>query len=104
VRARFIGGVKDKVVIHPWPDPPPPYWNDDDGDYELFAIVREGEEALYKVSEGPKPESDNAFAAPREAQEQKGGWRWVPQRNRPGRIRPRPVRAVRRLPRARGGR
>jgi hypothetical protein len=96
VRARFIGGVKDKVVINPWPEPPPAYWSDDDGDYELFAIVREGEEALYKVAEGSKPGAPDALIGPEEAEQTETFWRWKPKRHGPRRVRPRPVKAGRR--------
>jgi hypothetical protein len=101
VRARFIGGVKDKVVINPWPEPPPAYWSDDDGDYELFAIVREGEEALYKVAEGKKPDGPESVVAPEEAGHADKIWRWKPQPSRPRRVRPRPVKAGRRVRRVR---
>jgi hypothetical protein len=99
MRARFIGGAKDKAVITPWPDPPPAYWGDDDGDYELFAIIRDGEEALYKVMEGEKRDPPDSMVSGTEAEPVRRGWRWKPRRNRPARLAPRPARADRKLPR-----
>jgi hypothetical protein len=96
MQARFIGGVKDTVVIDPWPEPPPAFWSDDDGDYELFAIVREGEE--YKVAEGEKPTGSDDLVASDDAEQTEELWRWKPQRRGPRRLRPGPARG-RRLPR-----